>query len=232
MRAVPAGNPAGRFWRHVAQAREKRAAIFLAALSLLFFALSLVVHSPALLRVDIGITRALQQQRNDTLTAIATGVTHLGDAVTLGVLGTGVVFAFLLAKRRWAALLCVATLTGHPLNLLLKQFYDRPRPDAPIVSVLLPAVGLSFPSGHAMASAMFYGFVALMVWIHVREQRPRFWGTLVPLVLVVGIGLSRIYVGAHWFSDVIGGWTAGLFFLFALAELYKAVESKELARRS
>lgn len=218
----------GGFLRRLAYVRETRAIHFLALLLALFLALSLVVHSPQLRHLDQAISQAAQRYQSDTSVWVARSVSHTGDMLTLAVLGTGAAVAFYRRKRPWAALLCAVTLLGHPLNLLLKQLYGKSRPDEEIVSVLLPAVGLSFPSGHAMASAWFFGFLALMAWIHLPQRRSRLFWTVTPAALVVAIGWARIYVGAHWFSDVIGGWTAGLFLLLVVAEVYKAVGAKEI----
>src|SRR5437762_635231 len=81
----------------------------------------------------------------------------------------------------------------------------RPRPSHDLVDVLLPALGLSFPSGHAMAAVMFYGFFALMAWVHHPQRKRRLFFVTAFVLIAVCISLSRIYVGAHWLSDVLGG---------------------------
>ena len=222
---------AQRLLQRFARVRENRAIFFLAALSLVFLALSLVVHSPQLQHMDARISQAAQTYKSGASVWVAKNVTHLGDMLTLALLGICATVALYLTKRPWAALLCAVTLLGHPLNLFLKQPYGKLRPEEGAVSVLLPAVGLSFPSGHAMSSVLFYGFLAFLVWVHLPRRRPRLFWTAALAALAFCIGWSRVYVGAHWFSDVIGGWTAGLFFLFLLAEVYKAVGTKELAPR-
>jgi undecaprenyl-diphosphatase len=218
--------------RQLARIREARAILFLALLLGIFLALSLVVHSPALLQVDQEITIGIQRARHGSLDLVARSLTFCGNTLTLVVAGTGAAATFWLTRRRWAALLSAATLLGLPLNMLIKELVGRPRPEEGVVAVLLPVVGLSFPSGHAMISVMVYGFVALMAWVHIPRKKPRLYSTAGFAALAVGISLSRVYLGAHWLSDVIGGWTAGLFFLLILAEIYKAVATRELAARA
>jgi undecaprenyl-diphosphatase len=221
---------ARRILQRVAQIRENRAITTLAVLSAVFLLLSLIAHSPGLLHVDREITQEIQSGRSRRLDQVAQGFTFLGNTITLIVIGSLGAALLLAARRPWAALLCAVTLLGVPLNMLLKEWVGRPRPEEGIVAVLLPTVGLSFPSGHAMASVMLYGFLSLMAWIHVRNRTPRLIGTALFAALAFCISVSRIYLGAHWFSDVVGGWTAGLFFLLLLLELYKLVGTRELGR--
>lgn len=218
-----------RFRQRLARIRENRAIFFLAVLSVVFLALSLAAHSPELLHLDRGITRAVQRGRVAWLDEIALAFTFLGNGGTLVVAGLSGAFLFLASRRPWAALLCAATLLGLPLNMGIKELVGRARPSDELVSVVLPAVGLSFPSGHAMVSVLFYGYLALMAWIHLRHRVwRRFWTTGF-VVVAICVSLSRVYLGVHWFSDVVGGWTAGLFLLLILAEIYKVAAPGELA---
>jgi membrane-associated phospholipid phosphatase len=201
--------------------RENRAILFLGVLALGFLALSLVVHLPAMLKVDQPITRALQTARSPVVDLAARSLSFLGNTLTLVAIGAAAAVALLLARRPWAAALTAFGVLGVGLNHGVKGMIGRPRPTETMVDVILPAIGLSFPSGHAMASVMVYGFLAFLAWVHVPHRRARVTVTMILAVLPLAIGISRIYLGAHWFSDVIGGWTAGLFLLFLMAETYK-----------
>ena len=100
----------------------------------------------------------------------------------------------------------IASLGGVGLNLLLKLGFQRPRP---LLDDGIDATGWSLPSGHAMSAMIFYGFISYLL---IRSQR-RLWAKLllgVPLVgFILLIGLSRIYLQAHYFSDVVAGYAAG-----------------------
>jgi membrane-associated phospholipid phosphatase len=216
------------FLARLARLRENKALPFLAGAAVVFLALSIAVHSPGLLSVDRAITLTIQRSGNDAVTRVASAFTFLGNTTTLIIIGAFTVATFTLFRKPWAALLTAATLLSLPLNILLKGFVGRPRPTGDLVDVLLPAVGLSFPSGHAMASVAFFGFLALMAWVHLPRRKRRTFFVTAFLLIAVCISLSRIYVGAHWFSDVLGGWTAGSFFLLLLAEIYKVAANAEL----
>lgn len=125
------------------------------------------------------------------------------------------VFAWLWASgSRQEAILLVLCLAGAGLlNAVFKEFFQRARPEPSLLGFLPPATaqGFSFPSGHAMVSFIFYGYLAYLY----RRLVGRHWllvgvGTA---LLVLVIGLSRIYLAVHWPSDVVAGYAAGLAYL-------------------
>ena len=213
----------------LARLRERRALYLLALLLVGFLSLSLLAHSPALLNLDQVVTRTLQSARAGWVDRLAIAATTAGNGATLAVVAVGAALVLLGSRRPRAALFCIATLAGIPLNVLIKNLVGRVRPTSEVVDVILPAVGLSYPSGHAMASVMVYGFLALMAWIHIVRAGPRRLVTLTLVGVAGAISLSRIYLGAHWLSDVLGGWAAGLLLLLLLGQAYHAVEGSELA---
>jgi membrane-associated phospholipid phosphatase len=215
--------------RRLARLRERRAVRAMALLLLLFLALSAAVHSPRLLSLDRQLTLAVQSLRSDRLDRLAAASTLLGDTVPLIVTGALSAGLLWLAGLRPAAVMCLAALLALPLNLVLKAAVGRPRPTSSLVEVILPAVGLSFPSGHAMASVMFYCFLALLAWLHLVRPVARWCVTFLLVFVAVCISASRVYLGVHWFSDVAGGWVAGLFFLLLLAELYRKIALSDRA---
>lgn len=109
--------------------------------------------------------------------------------------------------RREAGELVIAMLGGVLLNQLLKMYFNRPRPS----NALLQTWGLSFPSGHAMLGVIFYGCLA---WLLARHfKRP---GWVLPLLLwEVSIGLTRVYLHAHYATDVLAGFAGGAAWLVA-----------------
>ncbi|AII50970.1 phosphatase PAP2 family protein [Hymenobacter sp. APR13] len=129
----------------------------------------------------------------------------------------------LLRRHRWYSLLVpVVALGSITLNLVLKQFYNRPRPLLPLVS----ASGLSFPSGHAMISASFYGLLVYLVQTHVRPQGLRWLLTALLVSIILLIGLTRVYLRVHYATDVIAGFTAGLVWLVVAIPVLKQIENR------
>lgn len=151
------------------------------------------------------------------------GITFLASRNFIAAAGCLLINWFLLVRRhRWYSLLVpVVALGSITLNLVLKQLYHRPRPLLPLTS----ASGLSFPSGHAMISASFYGLLIYLVWTHV--QRPALRYALVTglALLILLIGLTRVYLRVHYATDVLAGFTAGAAWLVVAIPLLKQLET-------
>lgn len=135
-------------------------------------------------------------------------ITALGSTVVLVMLVAATVFYLLLAKRAATALFVLVSVAGgQVISSLLKATVDRPRPD--LVSHLAEVQTLSFPSGHAMLSAVTYLTLGALLarTAEGRTMKVYILGLAVLTTLLVGI--SRVYLGVHWPSDVLAGWCAG-----------------------
>jgi len=195
----------------------------------LFSGLAFFARSPALLRFDTVITRAIQSGHTDTRDYVAFLITTLGNGAFLTLLCIASACFLNRYKRPRAALFSLLTLLGLPLNMLLKQVVHRPRPIDTLVRILFYEPGDSFPSGHAMGSTIVYGFLAYLAWTYFKDRaRRRFW-TAVLILTPIAISFSRIYIGAHWFSDIVGAWIFGLIVLLIFADLYHIAGAQERA---
>jgi undecaprenyl-diphosphatase len=189
-------------------------ALLLVAAAWLFLGiLEDVVSGDPLVRVDTAIYHALQDLRTAPGDSAMIAITELGDPVVV-IAVTIVVFLWLAWRRAWrtAAYWLVAIAGASALNTVIKVALHRPRPGELSYSGWS---AFSFPSGHSTVNVVLYGFLAFLV---VRELRPG-WRLPVALVaasLVLLIAFSRLYLGAHWLSDVIGGLAFGTVWLTAL----------------
>ncbi len=136
-------------------------------------------------------------------------ITSLGGETIITII-TIFVVGFLLLQKRYDAmwLVIVATIGGALISLGLKEFYGRERPD--ISYRLINVTPLSFPSGHSMMSAIVYLTEAAIIARIQKNKKIRIYILSAALFLTFIIGVSRVYLGVHYPTDVIGGWTIGL----------------------
>ncbi|WKA56428.1 phosphatase PAP2 family protein [Planococcus shixiaomingii] len=149
---------------------------------------------------------------NSTLDMFFLVITELGSVRFLTALSVlTLLLLWFKAKDKWGILFFVIAVGGGSLlTLLLKNLYDRRRPS---INESIDAVGYSFPSGHSMGSLLFYGFIGYFAVRSRLKKRVKVLILIILAVLVVLIGTSRIYLGAHFPSDVIAGYIAGTIWL-------------------
>ena len=173
---------------------------------LLIFAMAGALGGPSN-ALDAAIIRETAQWRNafPDFTRFMRGFTEIGGApVTLGIAAMGSIY-LVVTRRPAAALLLVITVAGERLLVeQLKDWVARPRPS--LEPLWLIPQSLAFPSGHSANSVTAFAAVALVT----TGSRWRWATTVSALVLSVMVGLSRVYLGVHWPTDVIGGWALGL----------------------
>lgn len=148
-------------------------------------------------------------------------ITALGG-VTLLILIVSVAALLLLihGKRREAAVLAATTVFAQLASDLFKTFYDRSRPDFAIYGDLPPTH--SFPSGHSTVAATAYMLLALIVARLEPSLGTKRLVFVLAAILIVAIGISRVYLGVHWPSDVLGGWALGGGLALLSAQLFLA----------
>lgn len=196
----------------------------------IFGAIAQDVHNQEAIALDAIMTPLLHSYASPQLDAVMWAITTLGSTFVVGPLFVIAEVALLRVKRRREALFLAIALIGSVImNGLLKLVFQRPRPDLPWAKTPLD---YSFPSGHTMNSLVFYLALALIAWI-IWGPRVGIPATIGALILAVLIGISRIYLGAHYFSDVVAGFIAGLAWLLIVSAGFDAgtwVEHWRMAR--
>lgn len=158
-------------------------------------------------------------------------MTIIGTPLPLGIL-IAVVTGFLLARKRWrwATYLVFTVATGAILNLVLKTYFQRARPD--LAEALRHATGFSFPSGHAMGSTVTFGalsYVAVRALAH-WQWRWRAAVVALAVAIILAIASSRVYLGVHWISDIAAGLIAGFTWVTASTVAYETFRRIRLLR--
>jgi undecaprenyl-diphosphatase len=177
--------------------------------------------------VDFAVLGALREVQSPGLNHLAFFFSLLGSEVLAGLMVVlMIVFGW---QRRWGAVvgLLVTVVGAQMLNNVLKDWFHRTRP-APVEG-LIPAQAFSFPSGHAMVAAAFYLFVGYLAWQLLRGRTRVICAALLVLIALL-IGLSRLYLGVHYLTDVVAGYIAGIAWTDAVIVGGHLLERRRLAR--
>ncbi|MFB9740024.1 phosphatase PAP2 family protein [Pseudonocardia sulfidoxydans] len=145
--------------------------------------------------------------REPALTTTAVTITTIGSTAAMALLAAAMcVVSWLRGHRADALFVAAAAIGGSALFRLLKVFFDRPRP--PVATRLVNETNESLPSGHATMSVVIVGALVVLLWTG-RGTVARVALLTAATLWVVAVGATRIYLGVHWFSDVLAGWFVG-----------------------
>lgn len=170
-------------------------------LVLLFTMLAQEVMEAETLGFDTAVLTMIHKIANPTLNGLFLGVTNLAGAVFIGVITIALAVGFYMRHEIYNSLYILLTLGGTlVLNTTLKIFFKRTRPD--LWSLLVVEKSYSFPSGHAMISMA----LALTLIVLTYYSRARWFSIILGAFYVVLIGFSRLYLGVHFPTDILGGW--------------------------
>ena len=192
----------------------------------LFVELTDTLKTEMLANYDTAITDYVISYRTPTLTAYFKFMTNVGDTYGYLIVLSIFLLISLLVFKRWkyvvqaTLVLALATIS----NMMLKRFIDRARPG---IEHLVSVETLSYPSGHAMSAMAFYGFLIFLVLKFKIQKTFKYLLVLLLTVLILSIGISRIYLGVHFPSDIAGGFIAGFIWVvfcvlvFDLIQLFR-----------
>jgi undecaprenyl-diphosphatase len=204
------------------------AGFVIALFAMLFFGyLADRVYDQEVFALDTYANPFLHSIASPPLDAVMNGITSLGSVEIVGALFVLAVVLLLYYGRREEALFLTVAIGGSvALNGTMKVIVERPRPALPWAHVL---PDYSFPSGHSMNSFVFYVAIALIIW-GAYGRRIGAVAVTVALLIALAVGLSRIYLGYHYLSDVLGGFAAGLAW-FSIVVIAFQVVPRTWARR-
>ena len=158
---------------------------------------------------------------SDFVTPIAKFITNFGGAIFLSI---ATIALLLLIKNKKIGLSIFSIVIITILNQLLKRILRRPRPTE---FRIVEETGYSFPSGHSMVSMAFYGYLIYLIYRYIKNKYIK-WSLIVLLsILICLIGISRIYLGVHYTSDVLGGFLLSISYLVVYISLIKKILSEE-----
>lgn len=171
-----------------------------------------VSNGDPIVQIDARVALWFHQETTAPIINLARGISFFGSVGWISVVSLGVALVFLW-RRLWLdlSLLALISLGGSTLNLVLKHLFHRERPALENPLVTLSSYG--FPSGHTMGATLLYGLLALFAWRNLRNRRLRMACLFAASLWILLIGFTRIYLGAHYLSDVLGALAAGLLWL-------------------
>jgi undecaprenyl-diphosphatase len=175
---------------------------------------------------DVWVTRLVQSFVPHDLAGILDAVNALGGTLGAVVATLAATSLLAVAGRLQLAVLVLLTLPLRLVNALLKVLLESPRPQDGIVRVAEQQDSFGFPSGHVMGAALLYGALLIVIPLALKPGKLRnlAYGCAGAVLLLMGV--SRIYVGAHWPSDVAGGYLWGIVFLTGLVGVWRLVTAR------
>lgn len=164
---------------------------------------------------------------SDFVTPIAKFITNFGGAIFLSIATIALLLLIKNKKIRLSIFSNIVIITI--LNQLLKRILRRPRPTE---FRIVEETGYSFPSGHSMVSMAFYGYLIYLIYRYIKNKYIK-WSLIVLLsILICLIGISRIYLGVHYTSDVLGGFLLSISYLVVYISLIKNLKIKNITKEN
>ncbi|HLG17294.1 MAG TPA: phosphatase PAP2 family protein [Blastocatellia bacterium] len=200
--------------------------VFAAALGA-YAVLAVLAHRYAYFGWDVELSRTIQSIDLPGFRTAMIGISRLGSGWLPVALVVASGTALVVARRRIEGLTLMAGAgLGSALDRLLKALTARPRPDGGIVQVAVSTHYESFPSGHVLFFIEFFGFLFFLSYLLLKPGGLRRASFVVLGSLIAVIGVSRVYLGAHWPSDVVGAYLAGGMWLMLMIEAYRRLKTR------
>jgi len=217
---------------HLTMISERRRKIIQGTILLIsvgFVLLTLVVTFLPVNILDTSFSKEVQEHQNPLLDITMEFISWFGYFPGSAIVVIVAAAAFFYFKYKKEALFVLITSVSGLISTIIKAIVERPRPTDQLVRVVRKVGEESFPSGHVLFYVVFFGF--LLMLMYQLKSIPRFIRLTVSVIsggLILTIPISRVYLGAHWFTDVVGGFLLGLICLYVLSYFY---EKYSTARR-
>ena len=163
---------------------------------------------------NIAYKIIVEKMRSNFLTNIMKIITNCGSAFTI--ITISILISIFVKNKKIGICIWINTIIITLLNVLLKNILQRPRPEG---FRLIDESGYSFPSGHSMVSMAFYGLIIYFVFTNIKNKKIRNVICTILTILIILIGISRIYLGVHYASDVLAGFLISIGYLIVFIEV-------------
>lgn len=177
---------------------------------------------------DLALARHIQSISLPGFRTLMICVSQLGSGWFPTALVGGVSLLLMAARFRLEGVVCLVGVSlGAVINRLLKDLIARPRPSDELVNVITQYRHESFPSGHVVFFVEYFGFLFFLAYVLLRRGRLRRASLVFLGLLITLVGLSRVYMGAHWPSDAVGAYLAGGLWLMLMIEVYRRLKARQ-----
>ncbi|MDR7240564.1 phosphatase PAP2 family protein [Neobacillus drentensis] len=191
---------------------------------------SLFISDHKIIDFDRNIIAAIQGLESPLLTKVMKFFTFIGSTpVVIVLIILLIIFLYKVLNHRLELILLISAIIGSAvLNQILKQIFHRIRPN---FHRLIDISGYSFPSGHAMNAFTVYVIISFLLWRHIPSKWGRSLLICISTVMILAIGISRIYLGVHYPSDIIGGYLASGFWLAVAIWFFQYYKEKRYIKK-
>lgn len=192
-----------------------------------------VTEADGVAGLDDPVLAAAKSVRSPALDVAATAYTNIGGTVGMPLIAVGIMIFLATKRRSWTPviLMLAAGLGSLVITLLGKPIFGRSRPD--IADAIPPYEhSASFPSGHSLNSIVIAGIVAYLIILRLKTTKARVITVLVASVFAFTMGLSRVYLGHHWLTDVLAAWAIGIAWLALVITAHRLYLTARTRRHS
>jgi undecaprenyl-diphosphatase len=197
--------------------KAKLPLIFIAVFTLSLCLIVLFINSTTVSSIDTWVYKEIASPMNPSLTLAMRFITESGSTMAVIILCLSL-FLFTITRKEWAIPVASTVIVTSLSNVILKSLFSRERPN---ILQLIYEPDYSFPSGHAMINMAFYTMIFLIANKAVKNKKLRIGISVLCVILPIIIGISRIYLGVHYASDVIAGWMLGFIISMVIFKVFE-----------
>lgn len=197
--------------------------IAIVVLMILFCIVAIFINTKTNLIIDDKIYNVISMLHSNIATIFFKAITILGNGKIIGCL---CIMLLLLNKTRNIIGIPVSIVTSLSgiLNIMLKNIFERQRP---LLDQLVYEDSFSFPSGHSMATATIYSMIIYLSCKYIKNKKLKYLVNILSVMLIFLIGISRIYLRVHYFTDVIAGWILGIVIVLMFSIIEEKIQNKK-----
>lgn len=203
--------------------KKNKNIIFAITLILLFIILSFLIKFHITTNFETNFYKEITEHMSNVLTIIMKIISYMGNTLIV-ILICIILLVIPKTRYKYGLITSIGVITSTMLNNLLKVIFLRERPD---VLRLINENSYSFPSGHSMINMTMYSLLAILLYNNIKDKKLKYVFPLSILLIPIFMGISRVYLGVHYITDVIGGWIFGLLITVVIYQIYNVVKKNK-----